>query len=1074
MTITLRLDKGSELTFQELDNNFTDLNSRLNVLETTDTDNQTLTLNGTTLSISNGNSVDLGSVSASVSIGDSAPITPEAGDLWWQSDVGRLRIYYTDTVGSQWVDASPTGAGGGGSNVTVSDDAPGTPVTGDLWWESDIGKLRIYYNNVWVDAAPSGTGGSAGGDLSISSISELSDVDFNSITLDGSNGQNKVLAWDEALQSFVPRSTAVVTVSDVQPATPVEGDLWWESDVGKLRIYYNDGVQSQWVDANPAGTGVDLDDLNVVTSRGSTTTNTITVGGVVTDSVTSTGTISSDTSLRTQGNIEFEGSTNNAFETRLQVVDPTQDNTITFQNASGTVAFLSDIVGGGGSSYTDSDVDTHLNTSTATANQILSWTGTDYAWVADQTGGSGGVLSLTGHEPAVNFDFTGDGSVFAADALDYAQFAGGESKTEASALASDSMRSSWSPISGAVYTNNQFGLYLMKGNANDALIESIGGSVNGWGDTILFGNVNDDGTSARMTSGLGITGNQVYLRTDGTEGDIKIRNTNANGNGEIDLFMGTSTTLAAYSRIKLEQDVITMAGFEANVTISDNTLGDLEIKKGTLGVADAWVIGIDEANTEASSMVTFNVDGNSIWSATGTALTVNPTTTFNGAVNILGGNNLTVGTVGGAIIQVDGAGVLFGGATSDANTTTLTVTDPTAVRTITLPDASGTVALLSDISGGGANVTVQDTAPAGTEGDLWWESDVGTLKIYYDSTWIDASPAGGSGGSQATSMVFTVHNDSGGVLTKGEVVYISGLNGNTPEVSKAQANSSITMPAFGIVKDDIANTADGTVITFGSCPGHDVANFGETGITFGLGDTLYVSASEAGKLTNVAPAGEANLIQNIGKIERATPTTNMTLKVGGAGRTNATPALDEGNIFIGDAQNRSSTVSFNSTVDTHLNTSTATASQVLSWNGSDYAWVADQTGGGSGLQSRGTVTGTTGSLADAAEADLDITGFKSYALLTITTDRAARVRLYVSAATRTADASRAEGVDPTSDAGLIAEVITTGADTVIISPGAYGFNLESTPTTTIPCRVTNKSGGTATVQVTLNVLQLEA
>ena len=130
--------------------------------------------------------------------------------------------------------------------------------------------------------------------------------------------------------------------------------------------------------------------------------------------------------------------------------------------------------------------------------------------------------------------------------------------------------------------------------------------------------------------------------------------------------------------------------------------------------------------------------------------------------------------------------------------------------------------------------------------------------------------------------------------------------------------------------------------------------------------------------------------------------------------------------------------------------------------------------GGSGLQSRGTVTGTTSSLADAAEADLDITGFKSYALLTITTDRAARVRLYVSDATRTADASRAEGVDPTSDAGLIAEVITTGADTVIISPGAYGFNLESSPTTTIPCRVTNKSGGASTVQVDLNILQLEA
>ena len=126
------------------------------------------------------------------------------------------------------------------------------------------------------------------------------------------------------------------------------------------------------------------------------------------------------------------------------------------------------------------------------------------------------------------------------------------------------------------------------------------------------------------------------------------------------------------------------------------------------------------------------------------------------------------------------------------------------------------------------------------------------------------------------------------------------------------------------------------------------------------------------------------------------------------------------------------------------------------------------------LSNRSTATGTTGSLADGVESDLDITGFKSYMLLTITTDRAARVRLYTTGAARTADASRAEGVDPTSDAGVIAEVITTGAQTVTISPGALGFNLEGTPTTNIPTRVTNKSGGTSTVQVDLNILQLEA
>ena len=127
-----------------------------------------------------------------------------------------------------------------------------------------------------------------------------------------------------------------------------------------------------------------------------------------------------------------------------------------------------------------------------------------------------------------------------------------------------------------------------------------------------------------------------------------------------------------------------------------------------------------------------------------------------------------------------------------------------------------------------------------------------------------------------------------------------------------------------------------------------------------------------------------------------------------------------------------------------------------------------------GLPSRSPPIGATSSLADAAQADLDITGFKSYTLMAITTDKAARVRLYVNAATRTADAARAEGIDPTSDAGVIAEVITTGAETVIISPGAIGFNLESTPTTNIPCRVTNKSGSTGTVQVGLTILQLEA
>jgi hypothetical protein len=45
------------------------------------------------------------------------------------------------------------------------------------------------------------------------------------------------------------------------------------------------------------------------------------------------------------GNISFEGSTDDAFETTFAITDPTADRTITFKNESGTVAFLSDISG---------------------------------------------------------------------------------------------------------------------------------------------------------------------------------------------------------------------------------------------------------------------------------------------------------------------------------------------------------------------------------------------------------------------------------------------------------------------------------------------------------------------------------------------------------------------------------------------------------------------------------------------------------------------------------------------------------------------------------------------------------
>ena len=201
-------------------------------------------------------------------------------------------------------------------------------------------------------------------------------------------------------------------------------------------------------------------------------------------------------------------------------------------------------------------------------------------------------------------------------------------------------------------------------------------------------------------------------------------------------------------------------------------------------------------------------------------------------------------------------------------------------------------------------------------------------------------------------------------------------------------------------------------------------------------------------------------------------------------------------------------------VDTHLNRSTATSGQVLSWNGSDYAWVAQSGGGGgssgvvlqenggtidggsdtttlnftgdgvsitgtgatknvniSGLQSRNTALTATGS----GEFNSNITGYKAYMLMKIQTSGAAWVRIYTSSTARTADVNsgRTQTSDPTPDAGVIAEVITNGAETVVMSPGVLGFN-ESASSTDIPVRVSSLASGAPSVTVTLTALQLEA
>ena len=82
--------------------------------------------------------------------------------------------------------------------------------------------------------------------------------------------------------------------------------------------------------------------------------------------------------------------------------------------------------------------------------------------------------------------------------------------------------------------------------------------------------------------------------------------------------------------------------------------------------------------------------------------------------------------------------------------------------------------------------------------------------------------------------------------------------------------------------------------------------------------------------------------------------------------------------------------------------------------------------------------------------------------------------LYSDTASRTSDASRAITNDPLPGSGVLAEVITTGNATQLITPGVICFNSGGASQNTTYAKIVNRSGSTNNIQVTLTYITIEA
>lgn len=316
-----------------------------------------------------------------------------------------------------------------------------------------------------------------------------------------------------------------------------------------------------------------------------------------------------------------------------------------------------------------------------------------------------------------------------------------------------------------------------------------------------------------------------------------------------------------------------VSGDNATKTFTLQSIANLYSGSGSGTVTS---IGLDGGTT-----------GITITSDTTSPITTTGTFTLGGTLATAnGGTGLTTLGTAGQILKVNSGATAF----------------EFGNPTILLQDSGGAVVSGIDTLNFNNNVSVvtapgSSTAIINASASTLWTDD-GSGNISYNGGLVSTTQQ--FEGDINGAVLQKVFNNTAGLLSKGQVVYLpGGNNGDNPYIDLAQANSASTMSAIGIIKEDIDPSTLGEVITSGELTGLNL-----TGFT--TGDELYVSDIAAGSFKNAPPRTEANLIQKIGKVIKGG--NGGALTVLGAFRSNQVPNLNEGSMFLGSSNNDTTTL----------------------------------------------------------------------------------------------------------------------------------------------------------------------
>jgi len=317
-------------------------------------------------------------------------------------------------------------------------------------------------------------------------------------------------------------------------------------------------------------------------------------------------------------------------------------------------------------------------------------------------------------------------------------------------------------------------------------------------------------------------------------------------------------------------DVVGKVAISSNLTVNTNTF-HVDAVNDSVGIGTVTPTANlhVEGNVYVSSNLTVDTDTFHVDTVNDRVgiNTLNPTTDFHVEGNAYVSGNVEIQTD----INVTGnayAATYYGDGGLLSNVTLQVVSDHGNTTSNTIQFTNPTTALTTDLT---SNVevkldqlnSVQISDPASDQ-----------ILIYDGTDWVNEYPV---------HTYIKIRNALNGVNIKaGDAVYVIGThNSNILDVGLAKSDDPSTMPCIGLSNQLLIPGQQGTAVAYGKA-------LSVVTDTFLTGETVYVSNTIPGGLSNVKPYGPNDLIQNVGVITKVHE-SNGTVFVTGIGRANDVP-----------------------------------------------------------------------------------------------------------------------------------------------------------------------------------------